>query len=67
MSWGYIAFADQEADTGEVRGFTQGHTRGELDQKALALKLCSNHQTSGQRKMGRSRSKPEVSSAQDYK
>lgn len=39
----------------------------QLDQKALALKLCSNHKTSGQRKMGRTRSKPEVSSAQDYK
>lgn len=39
----------------------------QLDQKALALKLCSNHKMSGQRKMGRTRSKPEVSSAQDYK
>lgn len=29
VSRGFTSFADEEADTGEVHGFTQGHTRGE--------------------------------------
>ncbi|RMC17187.1 hypothetical protein DUI87_05764 [Hirundo rustica rustica] len=30
VSRDYTPFADEEADTGEVHGFTQGHTRGKM-------------------------------------